>query len=171
MNVVFVYDDYLVTPRLNGSILPGVTRDSILTLAKERGLAVKQRRYSIDEWRADAASGVLREVFACGTAAVITPIASVRSAHGDFTIGDGGFGPVSASLRQELVDIQRGRIPDRHGWVRRVWDPPAAASVPERIDRARRSHRPATAARSAAPTVRAGRRGTGYPVAGRISSA
>jgi branched-chain amino acid aminotransferase len=75
---------------------------------------------SFDEWRTDAARGRITEVFACGTAAVITPIGTVRSVDGEFTIGDGGTGPVTASLRRALVDIQRGRAEDRHGWVHRV---------------------------------------------------
>jgi branched-chain amino acid aminotransferase len=74
----------------------------------------------IDEWRTDAESGRLREVFACGTAAVITPIGTVRSAEGEFVIGDGGAGEVTTALRQSLVDLQRGRVPDPYGWVQRV---------------------------------------------------
>ena len=121
MNVFFVYDDgTLVTPELTGTILPGITRDSVVTLAEEFGHRVVQRPYRLDEWRADAASGRLREVFACGTAAVITPIGTVRSADGEFTIGDGGPGQVTDQLRTALVDLQRGRTPDRHNWITRV---------------------------------------------------
>jgi branched-chain amino acid aminotransferase len=121
MNIFFAYDDgSLATPPLTGSILPGITRDSIITLAHEAGREVVERPVSFDEWRTDAASGHITEVFACGTAAVITPIGTVRSVDGEFTIGDGGTGPVTASLRKTLVDIQRGRAEDRHGWVHRV---------------------------------------------------
>jgi branched-chain amino acid aminotransferase len=121
MNIFFVHEDgSLVTPPLTGSILPGITRDAIITLADEAGREVVERPISIDEWRADAERGRIAEVFACGTAAVITPIGTVRSVDGDFTIGDGGTGAVTASLRQALVDIQRGRAEDRHGWVKRV---------------------------------------------------
>lgn len=121
MNVFYVYDDgSLVTPALNGSILRGLTRDSVITLARELGHEVIERPYSLEEWRADAASGRLREAFACGTAAVITPIGQVRSASGDFTVADGGTGEVTAQLRTALLDIQRARVPDRHGWVYRV---------------------------------------------------
>jgi branched-chain amino acid aminotransferase len=121
MNVFFVYDDgTLVTPPLTGTILPGITRDSVMTLAGEFGHRVVEREVGFDQWRADAASGKLREVFACGTAAVITPIGTVRSSSGEFSMGDGGCGEVTARLRQTLVDIQRGRIADRHGWVQRV---------------------------------------------------
>jgi branched-chain amino acid aminotransferase len=121
MNVFFVYDDgSLATPPLNGNILPGITRDSVLTLARDAGRTVTERPVGIDEWRADAESGRLREVFACGTAAVITPIGMVRSADHEFVIGDGGTGEVTAGLRQSLVDLQRGRVPDPYGWVQRI---------------------------------------------------
>jgi branched-chain amino acid aminotransferase len=121
MNVCFVYaDGTLVTPPLTGSILPGITRDSILTLARDNGMTVVERPYEFAEWRADAASGQLREAFACGTAAVITPIGTVCSPDGEFVMGDGGAGPVALGMRQQLLDIQRGRIPDPHGWVHRV---------------------------------------------------
>ncbi|MGC9666266.1 branched-chain amino acid aminotransferase [Planosporangium sp. 12N6] len=120
MNIFFVFDDgTLITPPL-GTILPGITRDAVITLAREQGLTVREEPYSIDQWRADAASGRLREVFACGTAAVLTPIGMVRSTDGEFVIGDGGTGEVTARLRQTLVDIQRGHAPDAHGWVHRL---------------------------------------------------
>lgn len=120
MNIFFVYDDgSLVTPPL-GTILGGITRDSVMTLARAQGRAVSERPINIDEWRDGAASGRLREVFACGTAAVITPIATVKSQHEEFTVGDGGTGEVTAALRQSLVDIQRGRAEDPHHWVHRV---------------------------------------------------
>ena len=90
MNVFFVYDDdTLVTPPLTGTILPGITRDAILTLAAEAGHRVEERPVSFADWQADAASGRLREVFACGTAAVITPIGGVRFPDGEFLIGGG----------------------------------------------------------------------------------
>src|SRR5690606_21740041 len=101
--------------------LAGITRDSIMTLASAQGLTVVERPVSIDEWRADAASGKLREAFACGTAAVVTPIGTVRSADGEFVIADGAAGDVTTTLRQTLVDIQRGVAPDPYGWVRRVF--------------------------------------------------
>src|ERR1700730_468785 len=121
MNVFFVYDDgSLVTPPLTGNILPGITRDSIITLARAAGLQVTEREISFDDWRADAASGRLKEVFACGTAAVVTPIGTVRSARGEFAIEDGRTGKVTAALRQSLVDIQRGRVADPYGWIQRI---------------------------------------------------
>ena len=120
MNVFFHVGDTLVTPPLTGSILPGVTRDSLLTLGRDAGITVVERPYSFGEWQADAASGALREAFACGTAAVITPIGTVRWAGGELTVGDGGTGPLTTQLHDQLVDIQRGRVPDPYGWVHRV---------------------------------------------------
>jgi branched-chain amino acid aminotransferase len=118
MNVFFVAaDGSLVTPPLTGTILPGITRDAIMTLAREEGRAVVERPVSLEEW----AAGTFREAFACGTAAVVTPIGAVKSADGGFTVGDGGAGEVTMGLRQRLVDIQRGRTPDTHGWVRRIF--------------------------------------------------
>jgi branched-chain amino acid aminotransferase len=121
MNVFFVYDDgTLVTPELSGTILPGITRDSVITLARHHGRTVVERPVSFAQWRTDAASGRLREVFACGTAAVLTPIGTVRSSSGEFRIADGGPGEVTMELRRQLVDIQRGRAADPFGWVHRV---------------------------------------------------
>jgi branched-chain amino acid aminotransferase len=121
MNVFFVLDDgSLVTPPLTGTILPGITRDSVIKLAGRAGRRVEERPVSIDEWREGAASGRIREAFACGTAAVITPIGSVKSISDEFTVADGGSGEVTMALRKELVDIQRGRAEDTFGWVQRV---------------------------------------------------
>jgi branched-chain amino acid aminotransferase len=123
MNIFFVLDDgSLVTPPLGGTILPGITRDSILTLARGLGVAVREERYAIDQWRADAQSGRLREAFACGTAAVVTPIGTVRSVDGDVRVGDGATpGALTIRLRSALVDIQRGLAPDPHGWVEKLF--------------------------------------------------
>ena len=121
MNVFFAFDDgSIATPPLTGTILPGITRDSLLTLARDEGLTVREEPYALDQWRADAASGHLREAFACGTAAVVTPIGRVRGREGDFTIGNGGPGLLTERLRGRLVDIQRGRAPDPHGWIERL---------------------------------------------------
>jgi branched-chain amino acid aminotransferase len=120
MNIVLVYKDgTLVTPK-SESILEGITRDSILRLAQDRGHSVEHRRVTIDEWRDGAASGEIVEVFACGTAAVVTPIAQLKAA--DFTIGsaDAPAGEITMSLRKELTDIQYGRAEDRHGWMLRL---------------------------------------------------
>jgi len=121
MNICFVLDDNtLVTPPLGGTILPGVTRSSILTLANDLGMKTQERPYSFEEWKNDIASGKLKEVFACGTAAVITGIGHVKHEEGEFTIGDGAMGPVSQQLQHMLVGIQRGAVHDVHGWVHPV---------------------------------------------------
>lgn len=121
MNLFFLFDDgSIITPPADGTILEGITRDSILTLAREQGLQVREERYAIDQWRADAASGRLVETFACGTAAVVTPVGTVRSSSGSFQIGAGGPGQITQQIRARLVDIQRGIAPDPHGWVQRI---------------------------------------------------
>lgn len=123
MNVVLVRSDgTLVTPD-SDSILEGITRDSILQLALDRGLRVERRPVALSEWRDGVADGTITEAFACGTAAVVTPIAELR---GDgFTIGSptNGAGELTMSLREELTDIQYGRRPDPHGWMVRLTDP------------------------------------------------
>ncbi|MFI5913614.1 branched-chain amino acid aminotransferase [Dactylosporangium sp. NPDC051541] len=120
MNLFFVYADggtpRLVTPPLNGSILPGVTRDSVIQLARHNGWTVEERPYSVDEWQADARSGALRETFACGTGVVITSIGRARSRDGEFEIAGAEEGQVTAGIRDALVGIQRGRAEDPFGW-------------------------------------------------------
>jgi branched-chain amino acid aminotransferase len=121
MNVFFVFDDgSLQTPPLSGTILRGITRDSLMTLARAEGLQVREEPYAVDQWRADAGSGRLTECFACGTAAVVTPIGRVASPEGEFRIGAGGPGQTTMRIKQKLVDIQRGVAPDPHGWVHRL---------------------------------------------------
>ncbi len=118
MNVMFVFTDgTIITPPLNGSILPGITRDSLRTVAAEAGYTVKEQPYSFDQWQDDAKNGRLKEAFACGTAAVITSIGEVRSTRGDFVIGNGDGGEVAHLLREALVGIQLGTRPDPHGWM------------------------------------------------------
>jgi len=118
MNVFFVFDDGSIqTPPLDGTILHGVTRDSLLRLARDMGLTVREEPYSIDQWKDDAESGRLTESFACGTAAVVTPIGSVKGVDGSFTIGGQSSGPLTMRLRSALVDIQRGHAPDPYGWI------------------------------------------------------
>jgi branched-chain amino acid aminotransferase len=122
MNVFFVFNDgSMSTPPLGGTILPGITRSSLLTLANDKGIKVREERYSYDQWKADAGSGKLREAFACGTAAVVTPIGTVRAPEGEFKIGNGGSGARTEELKSALVDIQRCRVPDRHKWIHRVF--------------------------------------------------
>jgi branched-chain amino acid aminotransferase len=121
MNLFFLFDDgSLLTPPADGTILEGITRDSVLTLARAQGLNVREERYAMDQWRADAESGRLVEVFACGTAAVVTPVGTVKSTQGNFTIGAGGAGQMTQKIRTKLVDIQRGAAVDTHGWVQRI---------------------------------------------------
>ncbi len=121
MNVFFVYEDGSIgTPPLSDTILAGITRDSLIALARDRGITVREERYSLDQWRADAASGRLIESFACGTAAVVTPIGQVKAGSGDFMIGSGGPGQLTMALRESLVAIQRGNAPDPHDWLERV---------------------------------------------------
>ncbi|WP_238013071.1 branched-chain amino acid aminotransferase [Dactylosporangium sp. AC04546] len=121
MNVFYVFEDgSITTPPLTGTILPGITRESVIRLARDRGLTVREELYSYEQWRADARSGKLREAFACGTAAVITPIGTIRDRDGEFVVADGKAGEVTMSLRDTLVGIQRGLTADPHGWVHRV---------------------------------------------------
>lgn len=121
MNIFFVMaDGSLVTPPLTGTILPGITRASLIQLARDEGLAVREEPYTIDQWRADAESGALAEAFACGTAAVVTPIGTVVGPDYQFTIGSGATGQTTARLLQRLSDLQRGRAPDPHGWLQRI---------------------------------------------------
>jgi branched-chain amino acid aminotransferase len=124
MNLFFVYgsgsDARMVTPAPSGSLLHGVTRDSLLKLGPDLGIPAYEDKVSVDDWRAGCASGEITEVFACGTAAVITPVGAVRSASGDWQIGDGTPGPVATRLREELVGIQTGTRPDPYGWIHTI---------------------------------------------------
>ncbi|MDO5618337.1 branched-chain amino acid aminotransferase [Kocuria sp.] len=118
MNVFFVFDDgTLVTPELTGTILEGVTRESIIQLAQDRGLTVEERPFTLDEWRNGANSGRLTEVFACGTAAVISPVGRLISDTETIGPEDAQPGEVTLSLREELLDLQTGKGEDRHGWL------------------------------------------------------
>ncbi|MGH3497231.1 MAG: branched-chain amino acid aminotransferase [Nocardioidaceae bacterium] len=120
MNIFFVLEDgTVVTPALTGSILEGITRDSVLTIAADLGHKVDERRVAADEWRDGVASGRIAEVFACGTAAVVTAVGSVRWNGGE-AHGDDEPGPVTASIRRRLLDIQYGRAAHDFGWMHRV---------------------------------------------------
>jgi branched-chain amino acid aminotransferase len=119
MNVFFVLDDgTLVTPELTGSILAGVTRDTILTLAADLGHDVEERRVDIDEWRKGADTGRITEVFACGTAAVVSSVGTLRWRGGEVSMPAGT--PVADEVRDALTGIQRGTAPDRRGWMHLV---------------------------------------------------
>jgi branched-chain amino acid aminotransferase len=124
MNLFFVRgtgaDAEVFTTPLTGTLLPGVTRDSLMTLAARHGYRVAEQPVSVDQWRAECAAGSITEVFACGTAAVVTPVGTVRDRDGDFVIGDGGMGPVTKTLRSALMSVQRGTAPDPAGWLHQV---------------------------------------------------
>ncbi|MEW2084390.1 branched-chain amino acid aminotransferase [Streptomyces sp. NPDC005283] len=120
MNLYFVYGDRIVTPELTGSLLAGITRDSLLQLAKDLGYTSEEGRVSIDQWKRDTENGTLTEVFACGTAAVITPVGMVKSASGEWKQSGGQPGEVTLRLREALLDIQTGKAEDIHGWTHQV---------------------------------------------------
>ncbi|MCW2919352.1 MAG: branched-chain amino acid aminotransferase [Actinomycetia bacterium] len=124
MNLFFVQgsgpEARLLTPGLTGTLLPGITRDSLLKLAPDLGIPVEEGRISTDEWQAGNASGELTEVFACGTAAVITPVGRVKGPGREWLIGSGEPGPVTMRLREELVGIQYGSRPDPYGWIHKI---------------------------------------------------
>lgn len=122
MNVFFIFgaENKVVTPELTGTILEGVTRTSLLQLAKDRGMTVEERQITLNEWREGVASGAITEVFACGTAAVVAPIGKLKAADFEIPAASEGFGEISRSLREELVGIQTGQVPDRHGWLTRL---------------------------------------------------
>jgi branched-chain amino acid aminotransferase len=111
----------LVTPALTGTLVAGITRDSLLRLGADLGYGVEERRVSVEEWKRGCADGSVTEVFACGTAAVITPVGEVKSAnHGHWSVAGGSPGPITMRLHQALVDIQRGSVRDPHGWMHAV---------------------------------------------------
>ena len=106
----------VVTPKLTGTLLPGITRDSILTVAKDLGYKVEEAMISIDDWRDGVASGEITEIFACGTAAVVSAVGAAKSQYGTWTTGDGTPGPITKQIRETLLGIQHGVIEDKHGW-------------------------------------------------------
>ena len=118
MNLFFVYrDGHVATPGLDGTILRGVTRDSVIQLIKDRGRSVEERKITLDEIRAGVNSGEIVEIFACGTAAVITPIGQLKSRVETIGAEDPEPGELTVSLREELTGIQYGTVEDRHGWL------------------------------------------------------
>ena len=121
MNLYFVHDDgTVVTPELSGTILEGITRSSILELCGKLGHRVEERKVSVDEWREGVRSGRITEVFACGTAAVVTPVGTLKWRDGEVGHDTDEAGPVTSRVRQTLVDIQYGRAEDTFGWMHRV---------------------------------------------------
>ncbi len=118
MNLFFVYKDgHVVTPSLDGTILRGITRMSVIQLIKDRGIHIEERKFTLDEMRAGINGADIVEVFACGTAAVITPVGQFKSREETIGSADAQPGELTASLREELTGIQYGRVQDRHGWM------------------------------------------------------
>ncbi|MFT7586570.1 MAG: branched-chain amino acid aminotransferase, partial [Cellvibrionaceae bacterium] len=120
MNIFFVYGNKLVTSPLTGTILPGITRDSLLILGKDLGYETEERMIDIHDLMADIKSGKCTEAFACGTAAVIAPIGKMGYQGEDVIINDDKVGSVTRHLYDELTGIQYGRIPDRFGWTLKI---------------------------------------------------
>ena len=120
MNIFFVIGDELITPMLSGSILPGITRDSVLELGRSWGMTVSERKISIDDVMAAHASGQLKEIFGSGTAAVISPVGELKYEDTVITIGDGRVGPLAHKFFQSIQDIQYGVAEGPQGWVEPV---------------------------------------------------
>jgi len=124
MNLYFVKgkgkDATIFTPKLTGTLLPGITRDSVLTVAKDLGYRTEEGMINIDQWRDGVASGEISEIFACGTAAVIAPVGTAKSKAGTWVTGDGTPGAITMEIRNQLLGIQHGTIEDKHGWMRKV---------------------------------------------------
>ena len=117
MNIFFVIGDELITPALQGSILPGITRDTVLQLGRQWGLAVSERRIAIDEVLQAAETGKLREVFGSGTAAVISPVGQIKYGKRVVAVGDGQVGALASRFYNAITDIQYGRAQGPQGWV------------------------------------------------------
>jgi branched-chain amino acid aminotransferase len=124
MNLYFVKgkgkDAKIITPKLTGTLLAGITRDSILSVAEDLGYKTEEVMISMDDWRDGVASGEISEIFACGTAAVVTAVGTAKSAKGTWVTGDGKPGPITNQIRESLLGIQHGTITDKHGWNKRV---------------------------------------------------
>lgn len=120
MNMFFVIDGTVVTPMLDGSILPGITRDSVIKILKENGYKVEERHVSLEEVLKANEKGTLTEAFGTGTAAVISPVGLIGYKDQKFTVGDGNMGKISAWLYDTVTGIQTGRLPDPYGWVYKV---------------------------------------------------
>lgn len=121
MNAMFVAQDgddvTVITPALSGSLLPGITRDSLKTVVSDLGYTMEERVITFTELTDRVAKGEITEAFACGTAAVINPIGSFKSRDGEFTVNDGQSGAITMQLRETLTGIQRGERPDSHHWL------------------------------------------------------
>ena len=120
MNIFFVIDDELITPMLSGSILPGITRDSVIKLAKSWEIKTVERKISINEVMDAHGSGRLKEIFGSGTAAVLSPVGELKYNDKTITVGDGKVGPISHKLFDAITDIQYGKTEDTMGWIEPV---------------------------------------------------
>jgi len=124
MNLYFVKgkgaDATVITPKLTGTLLPGITRDSILSVAADLGYKVDEVMLSVDDWRDGVTSGEITEIFACGTAAVVSPVGQAKSAMGTWVTGDGRPGSITMQIRNHLLGIQHGTIKDSHNWMSAV---------------------------------------------------
>jgi branched-chain amino acid aminotransferase len=124
MNLYFVKgkgaDATVITPKLTGTLLPGITRDSILSVARDLGYKTEEVMLSIDDWRDGVTSGEITEIFACGTAAVVSPVGQAKSVMGTWKTGDGEPGVITMQIRNHLLGIQHGTVIDTHNWVKKV---------------------------------------------------
>jgi branched-chain amino acid aminotransferase len=120
MNIFFLIENELITPKLNGSILPGITRESVVYLAKKWGMSVSERDLSIDDVVEAHGSGKLQEAFGSGTAAVVSPVGELKYGDTEITVGDGSVGPVSQKLYDAITDIQYGKAEDPNGWIEEI---------------------------------------------------
>lgn len=126
MNLFTVIRDEVITAPLEGTILPGITRASIIEMLEERGVRVSERWLSLAEVREAHEKGDLREVFGTGTAAVVSPVGTLGFDDGELVVGDGEPGPLSLQIREDLTALQRARAPDTHGWMVEVPTEPTA---------------------------------------------
>jgi branched-chain amino acid aminotransferase len=120
MNLYFVKGSganaTVITPKLTGTLLPGITRDSILSVAQDLGYKTEEIMLSVDDWRDGVQSGEISEIFACGTAAVISPVGQAKSTMGTWVTGDGKPGAITMQIRNHMLAIQHGTISDTHNW-------------------------------------------------------
>ena len=120
MNLIFVEGSgdnaKIITPELTGSLLPGITRKSLLQVAQDLGYAAEERKITVDQWRTGVQDGTISETMACGTAAVITPVGTVKSKDGEFTVNNNEAGEITMAMRERLRGIQTGEAEDTHGW-------------------------------------------------------
>jgi branched-chain amino acid aminotransferase len=117
MNLFVVIGDEIATPPLGGTILPGITRQTVLTLAREWGLNITERPIAFDELLAAEQNGTLREIFGSGTAAVVSAVGELGHAKGTITINRGEVGPIAQRLYDAITSVQYGTAPDPHGWL------------------------------------------------------